>query len=126
MRAGLLRPRTVVVPSVGAAKIGIEIVFVDAAVESVCAALGHHLYLAARATTKIRSLVCRRDLKLFHTADRDGNNGRRCLVESGTVRGACTSGGVRTKTPDISVVISAHIIGGIAPIKLESVLVSSC
>src|SRR2546427_2852319 len=126
MRAGLLRARTVVVPSVGAAEIVIEVVIVYAAVKSVRASLGYHLYLAARATSEVRRLVRRRNLKLFNTSDRDGNNGRRCLAVPGTVIGAYSSGGVATKALDISVVVAAHVIGGIAPIKLERVLVRSC
>src|SRR6266436_912248 len=124
MRAGLLRARTVVVPSVGAAKIGIEIVFVDAAVESVCAALRHDLDLAARTAGEVRSLVCRGDLKLLHAGHRDGNNRRRCLGKPGTVHGAGATGGVRSKALDIRVVVAAHVIGCIAAVKLEGVLVA--
>ena len=65
----------IVVPRVGSAKSRILVIIVDAAMERVRAALGHHLYLAARATAEVCGLVCRRDLKLFHAADRDGNNG---------------------------------------------------
>ena len=40
--------------------------------------------------------------------------------------GAYSSGCVTTKAPDIGVVVSAHVIGGVAAVKLESVLVSGC
>jgi len=80
---------------------------------------GHHLDLAARATVKSAVWFAVATLNSSTTADRNGTTAEGGLAEAGTVIGACSSSGVRTKARDISVVVSAHVIGGIAPVKLE-------
>src|SRR5579863_3602479 len=93
--------------------------------EGVCAALGDDLDLAARPAGEVRSLICRRNLKLFDAGDGDGNNSRRRLSKAGTVHGAGAAGGVRSKALDVRVVVAAHVIGGKAAVKLEGVLIAS-
>src|SRR5271168_2487931 len=97
MRAGVWRVGAVVVPGVGPAKSRTLIVFVNAAMENIGAALGHDRDLAAGATGKVRSLIRRRDGKLFDASDGDGNDGRGRLVVAGAVHRANSAGGVGTE-----------------------------
>src|SRR5216684_6681536 len=93
--------------------------------QGVGAAPRHDLYLAPGATAEVRSLVRCSNLELLNTFDRDRNNSRGCLVVAGTMIVACSSRGVRAETPNVSVVVSAHVVGGKAAVQLEGVLVRS-
>src|SRR5438876_1859082 len=63
MRTWLGSVDSIVIPSVRAGEICVQVVFVDAAMKRIRAALRDHLNLAARPTGEVRCLVCRRDLE---------------------------------------------------------------
>src|SRR4029077_14770707 len=92
-----LRLVVVVIPAVGAAESRVLVVIVNPAMQGVGAALGQDLNLAARAPAEVGSLVSRGNLEFLNAGDRDRNNCGGRLVVAGTVLGACSSGGVRTK-----------------------------
>src|ERR1700681_2452561 len=92
--------------------------------QRVRAALGRDRYLAASAPAEVGSLVSRGNLEFLNAGDRDRNNCGGRLVVAGAVLGACSSGGVRNKALNISVIVATHIVGGKSTVKLEGVLVA--
>src|SRR5262249_2282794 len=111
--------------SVGARESAVEIVFVGTPVECIGAALGHQLHLASAATVKVCGLICRGNLELLDTGDGNRDHSRGRLGETRAVLHARSTSGIAAEAGDVRVVIPAHVVGGIAAVELERVLVGS-
>src|SRR5579884_1933985 len=126
VRAGQGDMAAVVVPGVGAAKGGVQIVLIGPTVERIRAAPRDYLDLAARPTVEVGRLVGGIDLDLFDAGHRNGNHGRRGLVVAGAVIGPDATGRVGGEARNVGVVVAAHVVGRVTAIHLEGVLVAGC
>src|SRR6185437_1504950 len=124
MRARLFETFAIIIKSVRSTKIVVEVVFVHAAMERFRAGLRLQLHLATAATVEVGGLIGRGNLEFRNACYGNGNNSRRGLVETRAVHSASASGRVGAERPDVRIVVPAHVIGRVAAVKLEGVLVA--